>query len=182
MKPWKHFVDTHITGKHLLILSGLSILCSGLFLRFGFPGIPTRTLLDTTFNFRPEQVHEVLGSYSPAVMKQYVRTEIIDMVMAPLTCLTEALIIVSGFRQWARVQWLGFLPVGLLTMNTLKDLLMLGIIKAYPHESALVVQVTNIVNMIKTVLVTASLLLACAAGISIIVRAILRHIRLAASA
>lgn len=159
MSNIKNLLDSLATGKRLILLSSLSLLSSGLFLRFGFADIPTRTLLDTTFHFTPVQVHEVLGSYSLTMMNQYVRAEIIDLVMAPLTCTTEALLLVYGFRGWPRAQWACVLPIGVLVSNTIKDLLMLGIIKAYPTISVTVVLVTSLVNLIKTVLVGLSLLL-----------------------
>ena len=182
MSNIKNFLNSLATGKRLLLLSSLSLVSSGLFLRFGFAGIPTRTLLDTTFHFTPAQVHEVLGSYSPTMMNQYVRAEIIDLVLAPLTCTTEALLLVYGFRGWPWVQWACVLPVGLLASNTIKDLLMLGIIKVYPNIPATVVQITSLVNLIKTVLVGLSLSLVLVALGGIVVRFLHRGIWRKASA
>jgi hypothetical protein len=176
MSDIKNLLDALATGKRLVLLSSLSLLSSGLFLRFGFADLPTRTLLDTSFHFTPVQVHEVLGSYSPTMMNQYVRAEIIDLVMAPLTCTTEALLLVSGFREWPWAQWACVLPIGVLASNTIKDLLMLGIIKAYPTVPVTVVQVTSLMNLIKTVLVGLSLSLVLVALGNIVVRFLSRGI------
>jgi hypothetical protein len=182
MSNFKNSLDSVATGKRILFLGSLSLVSSALFLRFGFADIPTRTLLDTTFNFTPAQVHSVLRSYSPSMMNQYVRAEIIDLVMAPLTCTTEVLLFVYAFRGWAWAQWTCILPIGVLTSNTIKDLSMLGIIKAYPNISVSIVQFTNIVNMIKTVLVGLSFSLVLVALGSIVIRSLHRRIPQAASA
>ena len=176
MSNIKNLLDSLATGKRLVLLSSLSLLSSGLFLRFGFADIPTRTLLDTTFHFTPVQVHEVLGSYSPTMMNQYVRAEIIDMVMAPLTCTTEALLLVYAFRRWPWAQWACVLPVGVLASNTIKDLLMLGVIKASPTIPVPVVPMASLANLIKTVLVGLSLSLVLVALGSIVVRLLSRAI------
>lgn len=176
MSNVKTLLDSLATGKRLLLLSSLSLVGSGLFLRFGFADIPTGTLLDTTFHFTSAQVYEVLGSYSPTMMSQYVRVEIIDLVLALLTCTTEALLLVYGFRGWPWAQWTCILPMGLLASNTIKDLLMLGIIKAYPNIPAIVVQVTSLVNLSKTILVGLSLSLVVVALGSSVVRLLSRGI------
>jgi hypothetical protein len=68
-----------------------------------------------------------------------------------------------------------------MTFNTIKDLFMLGIINAYPHEPAAIVQFTNIINMIKTVLVDCSFLLVFVALGLIMVRFLRRRVWLKAS-
>ena len=96
-------------------------------------------------------------------------------MIAPLTCTTEALVIVYGFRGWPGAQLACIVPLGLLASNTVKDVLMLSIVKTSPHESTAVVRYTSITNMIKTVLVGLSLSLVLAATGSIIARFLRQH-------
>src|SRR6266568_3683229 len=101
MSQFKHYLDTRVTGKRVLVLSVLSTAFLGLFFGLVFSDIPTNTLLDTHFNFSAVQVHTVLGSYSLTMMNHYVRAEIIDLVGMVLVCMTQSSIIAYACRQWA---------------------------------------------------------------------------------
>src|SRR5882672_6646893 len=115
MSQFKHYLDTRVTGKRVMVLSALSIAFLGLFFGLAFSDIPTNTLLDTHFNFSAVQVHTVLGSYSLTMMSHYVRVEIIDLVGMVLVCMTQSSIIVYVCRRWAWAQLASAVPLGAMT-------------------------------------------------------------------
>lgn len=159
-------------GKLVATLSILAIMALGLYFSLAFKGIDLKTMLDTTFNFNPSQVHSVLGGYDVTLRGHYMIAEIIDFVTMIFVSLVQAIVVMRAFNT---ISWGGklyIIPIAAMALNSLKVIAIITILLQFPNESIALANLANVVNMAKTIFVDGSLGLVLVSAIILLGRGI----------
>lgn len=159
-------------GRLVAMLSVLAIVALGLYFSLAFQGIDLKTLLDTTFNFSPAQVHSVLDGYGATLRNRYLGAELIDFGTMIFVSWVQAVVVMRAFSpmRWGRKLFL--VPLVAMALNSLKDIALVTVLLQFPNESTALASLANIINMAKTIFVDASLGLVLIAALVLFARGI----------
>lgn len=158
--------------KLVTYLSILAIIALGSYFSLAFRGLDMKTLLDTTFNFSATHLHSVLSGYGATLRGHYLVAEMIDLVVMIFVCFVQSLIIFKAFHRMRWGKQLHLIPLIAAVLNGLKDIAMVAILTQFPKESVGLANVTNALNIAKTIFVDASFGLILVAVAILVVRRI----------
>ena len=175
MKLVSQWLQQRATGKNSVILAIVSGLLFVPYLLSFKDQTSQGLLIDQTFNFNASDAQRILASYGAIGRAEYLRAEIVDFLFIPLLVLTIALVVDYAFKRRSWSAKLSLIPLIAGFLNNLKVCLIIPLVLAYPHQPIMLIETTNIVNILKIAAMAVSVILLLMAIITITISGIKRR-------
>ncbi len=173
--------------RSVLLLLFIFVAFSIIIFNFGF--IPALTqssqgddILDNTFNYTPEHVHQLFSTYGDEGRRLYLSyLLLLDFIYPVLFALTNSVLLAYFFeRLFPNVSFFRYLyliPFVALLLDYMENIGILTLLLSYPNQMAGVVAMTSAITMLKLALVNLLFVVTLIALAGVLVKTVYHRLR-----